>query len=456
MQEMRMIERGQEMELYFPLILDGANGTELQNRGYTGDVLTETWVLEHPEVMEQLQREYVEAGSNVVYAPTFGANRVKLEENGLFNQAADYNRRLVEISREAAGDKALVAGDIATTGKFLAPLGDLTFDDLYDIYLEQASALEEAGVDMYAIETIMSVPDARAALLAVREVSDKPVLVSFTCDENGRTLTGTDVCAALVILQGMEIDAFGLNCSSGPDGMLTQFRRLGEFAKVPLAVKPNAGLPQVVDGKTVYDCPPDEFAGYAQDFADAGAVMFGGCCGTGPDHIGALSAAVGKTGVRPLGRVTGEAGSDALPDDASAAARGPLNAGATSCKDLSADAGRDAEDDVIICATEKDVFRLRRGAKADRLIDCGADLEDQIRAENKSGAEVIAVRISSGADIDEFEGAQYAVRKPLCIVCDDAALLEEALRLYQGRALYAGSLTDAELEPLARKYGLII
>ena len=425
------------MELYFPLILDGANGTELQNRGYTGDVLTETWVLEHPEVMEQLQREYIEAGSNVVYAPTFGANRVKLEENGLFNRTADYNRSLVEISRKAAGSAALVAGDIATTGKFLAPLGDMTFDDLYDVYLEQATALEEAGVDMFAIETIMSVPDARAALLAVRAVSDKPVLVSFTCDENGRTLTGTDVCAALVIMQGMEIDAFGLNCGSGPDVMLKQFRRLGEFAQVPLAVKPNAGLPHVSEGKTIYDCPPDEFAGYTQDLADAGAVMFGGCCGTGPDHVSALSKAVSKSGVRALGRATGEAGCIELPADAGS--------------------GREAAaDDVVICATEKDVFRIRRGTRAERLIECGPDLEDQIRAENKSGSEVIAVRIAASEDIDEFETAQYAVRKPLCIVCDDAGLLEEALRLYQGRALYAGSLKDAELAPLVRKYGLII
>ena len=217
---------GWVMELYFPIILDGANGTELQKRGFDGSVCTETWVLEHPEVMQQIQIECVEAGSDVVYAPTFGANRVKLEENGIFNQVADYNKRLVAVSKEAVGGKALIAGDIATTGKFLAPVGDVTFDELYEIYYEQALALEEAGVDMYAIETIMTVPDARAALLAVRDVSDKPVIVSFTCDEKGRTLTGSDVLAALVIMQGMELDVFGLNCSTGPDEMVKQAERL--------------------------------------------------------------------------------------------------------------------------------------------------------------------------------------------------------------------------------------
>lgn len=408
------------MELYFPLVLDGANGTELQKRGYDGSVCTETWVLEHPEVMQQLQREYVEAGSNVVYAPTFGANRVKLEENGIFNQVADYNKRLVAVSREAAGGKALVAGDVTTTGKFLAPVGDITFDELYDIYHEQAAALEEAGVDMYAIETIMTIPDARAALLAVRDVSDKPVLVSFTCDEKGRTLTGTDVLAALVIMQGMEIDAFGLNCSTGPDEMAEQAERLSGYLEVPFAIKPNAGMPQTIDGETVYTCSPEELAGYTERFAAAGASLFGGCCGTGPEHIAALKESLGFFG--------NGCGKTAAAENGS---------------------GK------IVCATEKEVFILDRNIEIDEVIDCGPDLEKNIRDANKSDKPVMAVRITSDADLDEFESAQYAVRKPLCIVCDDAGLLDQALRLYQGRALYAGSLSAEELLPLVRRYGLI-
>lgn len=414
------------MELYFPLILDGANGTELQKRGYDSSKCTEAWVLEHPEVMEQLQREYIEAGSDVVYAPTFGANRVKLEENGIFNQVGDFNRRLVEISKkavESAGKDALIAGDIATTGKFLAPLGDLTFDELYDIYHEQAEAMEEAGVDMYVIETIMTVPDARAALLAVKDVSDKPVLVSFTCDENGRTLTGTDVCAALVIMQGMGIDAFGLNCSTGPEEMLAQFKRLGEFAEVPLAVKPNAGLPEVVDGKTVYSCTPEELAGYTDRFNGAGAAMFGGCCGTGPDHIAALKGSLGGFSLKkPCPQHT--------------------------------------DRNQVVCATEKDAFVLDMdaagGISADTVLSCDADLETKIKKENRGDADVIAIEIAKDADLDEFGAAQYAIRKPLCIACEDAKLLEEALRLYQGRAIYAGSLSTDELGPMVRKYGLII
>ena len=405
------------MELYFPLILDGANGTELQKRGYDGSRCTEAWVLDNPEVMQQLQKEYIEAGSDIVYAPTFGANRVKLEKNGIFNMVADFNKRLVGISKEAAAGKALVAGDIAASGKFLAPLGDISFSELYDIYREQAEALEEAGVDLFVIETIMTVPDARAALLAVKDVSDKPVIVSFTCDEKGRTLTGTDVRAALVIMQGMGIDAFGLNCSTGPDEMLEQAKRLRDLAEVPVAIKPNAGLPKTVNGETVYDCPPDEFVKHTKEFAGLGAGLFGGCCGTDPEYIAKIAAQLGDFELRK-------------PDP--------------------------QYRDRIVCASEKDVFILEPGIEAEEIIGCGPDLEDLIRKANKSDSQIITVRISSVSDLDEFETAQYAVRKPLCLICDDAALLSEALMLYQGRALYAGNLSDDELAPMVRRYGLII
>ena len=263
----------------------------------------------------------------------------------------------------------------------------------------------------------MTVPDARAAVLAVKDVSDKPVLVSFTCDEKGRTLTGTDICAALVIMQGLGVDAFGMNCSTGPDEMLPQFERLREFAEVPLAVKPNAGLPKVMDGKTVYDCTPEELASYTKAFNKAGAAMFGGCCGTGPEHIRAVRESLGG---------------------------------------FELEKPAPSHTDGIVCATEKDVFVLEAGISADTALKCGSDLEDAIKKANRSDSEVIAVEISSEADFDDFALAQYAIRKPLCIVCEDVKLLEEALRLYQGRAIYAGALATDELLPLVKRYGLII
>lgn len=404
------------MEVRFPLILDGATGTQLQKRGFDSSICAEDWVLQHPEAITEIQTGYIENGSQVVYAPTFGANRVKLESHGIFSRVAEYNERLVCVSRQAVGGSALIAGDIAPTGKFLYPLGDLTFEDLVDIYTEQAAALEKAGVDLFVVETMMTLPEARAAVLGIRSVSSKPIFVTFTCDENGKTLTGTDVTAALVVMQGMGVDAFGLNCSTGPDKMLEQLKRLKEYAAVPLIAKPNAGIPQMVDGKTVYDCPPEQFTAFVEEMAACGVCIFGGCCGTDVAHIAALSKATAS-----------------------------LNCVSPS----------PAQPDKLPCATEKAVFLLDVDAAYDEILPCDEELEDNLFDVDED-AEMIAIRIESEDELDDFSDCQGMISKPLCILCEDAALLEQALRRYQGRAVYEGSLSDAELMPLVRKYGLII
>ena len=165
--------------LSLPILLDGATGSELYKRGMPAGACTEQWVLGHPEALLELQRDYVAAGSQVLIAPTFGANRVRLEQHGIFGQVADYNRRLVELSRQAAGGRALVAGDMAPTGLFIAPFGESSFEELVAIYTEQAAALAAAGVDLFLIETTMTMPEARAAVLACKSVSDRPVWVTF-------------------------------------------------------------------------------------------------------------------------------------------------------------------------------------------------------------------------------------------------------------------------------------
>lgn len=405
------------MELYFPTILDGATGTELQKCGFSGGGCAEAWVLEHPDAMLDIQRRYVAAGSRIIYTPTFGANRVKLEAAGIFNRVHEYNLRLAAIAREAAGDTALVAGDIAPTGLFLAPLGTASFEELVDIYTEQAAALEEAGVDLFVIETMMTLPEARAALLAVRSVSKKPAIVSFTCDGHGRTLTGTDAAAALTVMQGMGADAFGLNCSVGPRDILAQIERLRPWAEIPLLAKPNAGLPHVVDGRTEYDCPPDEFAACTREFAAAGVAFFGGCCGTDEHHIAALKSAL-----------------EGVETAVSAPEYG----------------GR------IPCATEKEAFLLDPAAEIPQPFECDGALLENIEDAQDEGAELIAVRVDTLADAEVLADCQYAVTRPLAVVSGDAAALEAALRAYQGRAIYSGPLADSELLPLAEKYGLII
>lgn len=406
------------MEIYFPLILDGATGTQLQKRGYGGGMCAEEWLLSHPEAIKEVQRLYVENGSDIVYASTFGGNRVKLEENKLFNKVDSINKELVGFSKEAVAGSAFVAGDLAPTGQFLAPLGDMPFDEMVEVYEEQAKALEEAGVDLFVIETMMTVPEARAAVLAVKNVSKKPVFVSFTCDNKGKTLTGTDVTAALLIMQGMGVDAFGLNCSVGPDDMLVQLRRLSEYAEVPLIAKPNAGIPELVDGKTIYSCTPEEFSKYLKDFAQAGVAIFGGCCGTTEDHIKAIYEGTRDIKIKPPAP---------------------------------------AHPDMLPLATEKMPTLLNADIVISQgdVLPCDESLADALSEEADKESPVTAIRIKSFDELSDFEDNQISIKKPLCILCEDAGILEEALRLYQGRAMYEGSIDESILEWLAKKYGLV-
>ncbi len=403
------------MNITFPLILDGAMGTQLHKRGLPSGVCPEKWSLEHPDVIRDIQGGYVSAGSQVIYSPTFGANAPTLEKHGIFNKVGEYNKALVQLSKDAAGGKALVAGDISSLGGMLYPMGDMSFEDMYEAYREQAQALNDAGVDLFIIETITSLPEARAAVLAVKSVSTLPVFVSFSCDESGRTMMGSDVCAALEILQGMGIDAFGLNCSVGPKEMIRHISRLYELSELPLIVKPNAGLPREEDGKTVFSVGAEEFASLMPALAEAGACIFGGCCGTDGSFISAVKEALNNVEMK---------------------APSPLHP------------------ELLPCATEKDVFLLEPDAVCGTVFACDEELEDNI-CQLEDG-ELFGIEITSPEDVALFSDVQYSIRNPLCIVCDDALLLEKALRAYQGRVLYDGGLGDGELLPLSEKYGLII
>ena len=248
-----------------PVFLDGATGTMLQEAGLPVGVCPEKWIMEHPDVIRNLQRAYVEAGTQILYAPTFTANRIKLEEYGLQDQLVEINRTMVRLSREAAGDRALVAGDLTMTGKQLYPTGDLMFEDLVDVYKEQVRAILSEGVDLFVVETMRSLQECRAALLAVKETCDLPVMISLTYNEDGRTLYGTEPSTAVIVLQSMGADIVGINCSTGPDQMTGLVRQMAEVATVPILAKPNAGLPVLDNSKTVYRTGPADFADQMED-----------------------------------------------------------------------------------------------------------------------------------------------------------------------------------------------
>lgn len=284
------------------LILDGATGSNLQKRGMPTGVCPELWISEHPEVLQGLQKEYAEAGSDIVYAPTFGGNRIKMEEYGLKDRIEEINTKLVAIAKEGVGTDALVAADLTMTGAQLEPLGDLKFEELIEVYKEQLDIVSKAGVDLVVVETMMSLQETRAAVIAAKEICPElPVMATLSFSETGKTLYGADAASCVVVLQQLGVDAVGINCSAGPDKMKAVYEKMKSVAQIPLIVKPNAGLPQIdAEGNTCYDMGPEEFKGYMKEIISAGAKLVGGCCGTSPSYIKALKEAVdelGKTGV---------------------------------------------------------------------------------------------------------------------------------------------------------------
>ena len=271
------------------LILDGATGTELQKRGMPKGVCPEDWILKNPDSLIEIQNAYKEAGSDIIYAPTFGANRWKLETFGLEDKVKEINVNLVRLSKDIAGQEVLVAGNLSATGKFIKPFGDKTFEEAVNIYKEQVEALLEGGADLFVIETMIDIQEARAALLAVKEICDLPVMVSMTFGEDKKTLTGTDPVTAVITLQALGADAIGCNCSTGPQDMIPIIKEMKSIASVPVFAKPNAGLPVMKDGEFYYDLNPEDFASFLGDFVEAGINLIGGCCGTNSEHIRLLS-----------------------------------------------------------------------------------------------------------------------------------------------------------------------
>lgn len=275
----KLLERG-------PLILDGATGSNLRLMGMPAGVCTEKWVNEHPEVIQRLQKSYVDAGSMAVYAPTFMANRISLKNVGLEDEIRKLNIENVRISKEAVGDRALVAGNLSTTSQPLEPVGTMTYEALLENYKEQIQYLVEAGVDYLAAETLLSLEEAMVICDAAAEVCELPLTISFTCEGDGRMYFGGDVVEAAAALQEMGVDAVGVNCSVGPNQLTAIVKNLKENLEIPVLVKPNAGVPQIdAQGQAHYNMEEEEFARCMLELKKAGASVMGGCCGTTPQYI---------------------------------------------------------------------------------------------------------------------------------------------------------------------------
>ncbi len=434
--------RKQIQEDFF--ILDGATGSNLQKAGMKSGECPEQWILNHPDIFIDLQKKYIEAGSDAVYAPTFTSTRVKLDEYGLGAKQREYVGKLVGLSKQAVEEsrtdrKIYVLGDISMTGLQIQPLGTMPFEELVDIYKEQVTLSVEAGVDGFVIETMMSLQEARAAVLAVKESCDLPVFVTMTFQEDGRTLYGTSPETAMVVLQEMGVDAVGINCSTGPDKMVDAVKSMKRYAKVPVIVKPNAGLPALVDGETVYDMGPDEFARAMKKLAEAGATVLGGCCGTTPEHICCLKEALKEQMFKPL-----------VP------ARERTLTTERNVTSISLDGTFTIVGERINPTGKKALQEQLRQGQLDLVVEMA---EEQV----EKGARILDVNMGMNG-IDEKEMMLKAVQEltmtvdvPLSIDSSYVEVVEQALRIYPGRALINSISLETEkfekLIPIARKYG---
>ena len=424
------------------LFFDGGTGSILQEKGLQPGELPETWNLLHPDRILDLHRGYLEAGADIYNTNTFGANRLKFPEN--LDEILTAAVKLAKEARTQAGrdEDAYVALDIGPTGKLLAPMGDLSFDDAVDIFGEVVRIGAREGADLVLIETMNDSYEAKAAVLAAKENCDLPVFITCVFDGSGKMLTGGTPESVVAMLEGLGVDALGVNCSLGPAQMIPIVERLVKAAHVPVLVNPNAGLPKSVDGKTVYDVGPEEFAGYMKQIAALGAAAVGGCCGTTPDYIRAEIAAV-----RPL---------PLLP---------PQGREQTVIASFSrtVEIGRAARPVIIgerINPTGKKRFKQALvDHDIDYIVDQGLQQED-------AGADVLDVNVGT-PEIDEVAlldevvcRLQSVLALPLQIDTSNPEAMERALRHYNGKALINSvngkQEVMAEVFPLVKKYGGVV
>lgn len=428
------------------LVLDGAMGTMLQAHGLPPGGSPERWVLDAPDRIEAIHHAYLEAGAELVETNTFGGSRPKLAEYGLEARVRDINARAVELARRAVGGEALVAGSIGPTGLFLEPLGPLSFDLAVEIFAEQATAFEAAGADAVIIETMADLAEIRAAVIAVRSATSLPVIAQMTFDPGGRTFAGTDPAAAVATLEGLGVAVLGANCSLGPQELFPVAQELVRLARVPVSILPNAGLPILEDGATRFPERPDTFAAWGGRLVETGVRLVGGCCGTTPEHIRALRAAVEAirdrvprlpVGVAPASAVASRIRAVEFSDEA-----GPIIIGErinpTSRKKLAAD--------------------IREGQFA--LVRAEA------RSQAAAGAHLLDVNVGVPA-MDEapamraaVTAVQQVVDVPLCLDSPDPLALEAGLKVYVGRPLLNSVTAEEErlarVLPLVKKYGAMV
>ena len=441
-------------------ILDGGMGTMLQQAGMAPDETTTMFALEHPDVLKDIHRQYVDAGSDIIYAATFGMNRFKADEMGRpLTEAVDI---VVKAAREVAreeekksGRKVLVALDIGPLGELLEPMGTLRFEDAYEAFAEVVRAGAAGGADIVGIETMTDLYEVKAAVLAAKENSDMPVMVTMTFEENGRTFTGTSLEAMAVTLEGLGVDAMGINCSLGPAEIFPMVEKLRTMTSLPVIAKPNAGLPDPATG--AYDITKEEFVKLMERYIECGINIVGGCCGTTPEYInGIASFCAGRSAGAAAGGGRGAANAEHdMKDDGR---RGKRLRICSSTDVVTVDRVRVIGERINPTGKK----RLKQA-----IIDGDHDyIMNQAIEQADAGADILDVNVGVPS-VNEAEVLPEVVKKiqsvtglPLQIDSLDPAAIEAALRVYNGKAIVNSVNGDEEVMerilPVVAKYGAAV
>lgn len=424
-------------------IFDGAMGTMLQNAGLKAGDCPELLNIDKPEIIQNVHRAYVEAGSNIVETNTFGASRIKLAEYNLQDRVQEINVAAVKNAKIATAGKAKIAGSMGPTGAFIEPLGELTFDEVYNNYYEQAKILADAGADYILIETCIEIQEMRAALLAAKDACNLPVICQLSFSEDGRTVTGTDPQSAAIILEAMGADIIGANCSLGPEQLIPIVKELADNCSCPISVQANAGMPHLENGQTIFPLSAEEMGKWAPKLVEAGATYIGGCCGTTPAHIQAISTA--------------------LKDVKEAVRKAPSTNLALASRSKTVFIGKDLPTRLI-----GERINPTGRKKLAEEIQNGSFLSVKREAieQTQAGAEILDVNMGV-AGIDQATAMKKAITEiaqlvntPLAIDTSDAAALEAGLKAYPGRALINSVSAEPDrlkyFIPLAKRYGAAI
>ncbi len=419
------------------IFFDGGMGSLLQQHGLSGGELPELWNLTHADLIRSIHKSYLDAGCDIVKTNTFGANSLKFQSEGY--SAPQVIRAAVSLARQAVEEAGhgLVAMDIGPTGKLMRPLGDLEFEQAYEVFREMVVTGRDAGADLILIETMSDTYEAKAAVLAAKENCDLPIFVTMIFDEKGKLLTGGDIPAVVALLESLGVDGIGFNCGLGPDQMKALLPSLTACCSIPIVVNPNAGLPRSVDGQTVYDVGPEEFAASMVDIVMEGACVIGGCCGTTPAHLAAMVQAC--RGLLPVPIVKKDRTVVSSYAKAVAFGKKPVIIGER------------------INPTGKSRFK-----QALRENDMNYILREGV-AQQQSGAHILDVNVGL-PEIDEpklmveaVQAIQSIIDLPLQIDTTNIEAMERAIRLYNGKPLINSVNGKQEsmraVFPLVQKYG---